>query len=153
MKTCTACHKALPLSAFPKRAASPDGLNTRCFDCKREANRRDYRRDPEAYARRTKVTLDKNRRSPAWNNAWNVWKYTKAIGRNPNLCRFRDTLPFYEEAHRLTTQTGVQHVVDHIVPLRGTYGPPFGFHEPSNLQVITAAENAKKGSKVPRGSK
>lgn len=146
MKTCTSCHRILPPTEFPVRRASRDGLNTRCRVCKREANKRDYQRNPGAYARRTKVTLDKNRRSPAWNNAWNVWKYTKSIGRNRNGSKFRDTLPFYEEAYRRTQATGVPHVVDHIIPLRG--GPVHGWHEVGNLQVLTSAENLAKGNKI-----
>ncbi len=146
MKTCTSCHRSLSLTEFPVRRASRDGLNTRCYACKREANKRDYQRNPGAYAQRTKVTLDKNRRSPAWNNAWNVWKYTKSIGRNRNASKFRDTLPFYEEAYRRTQATGVPHVVDHIIPLRGD--PFHGWHEVGNLQVLTSAENLAKGNKI-----
>ena len=146
MKTCTSCHRSLPLTEFPVRRASRDGLNTRCRDCRREANKRDYRRNPGAYAQRTKATLEKNRRSPAWNNAWNVWKYTKSIGRNRNASKFRDTLPFYEEAYRRTQATGVLHVVDHIIPLRGD--PVHGWHEVGNLQVLTSAENRAKGNKI-----
>lgn len=146
MKTCTSCHRSLPLTEFPVRRASRDGLNTRCRACKREANKRDYQRNPDAYVQRTKVTLDKNRRSPAWNNAWNVWKYTKSIGRNLNASKFRDTLPFYEEAYRRTQATGVPHVVDHIIPLRGD--PVHGWHEVGNLQVLTSAENLAKGNKI-----
>lgn len=146
MKTCTSCHRSLPLTEFPVRRASRDGLNTRCRACKREANKRDYQRNPDAYARRTKVTLDRNRRSPAWNNAWNVWKYTKSIGRNRNASKLRDTLPFYEEAYRRTQATGIPHVVDHIIPLRGD--PVHGWHEVGNLQVLTSAENLAKGNKI-----
>ena len=146
MKTCTSCHRSLPLAEFPVRRASRDGLNTRCRACKREANKRDYQRNPDAYIQRTKATLDRNRRSPAWNNAWNVWKYTKSIGRNRNASKFRDTLPFYEEAHRRTRATGVPHVVDHIIPLRGD--PVHGWHEVGNLQVLTSAENLAKGNKI-----
>ena len=146
MKTCTSCHRSLPLTEFPVRRASRDGLNTRCRACKREANKRDYQRNPTAYVQRTKLTLAKNRRSPAWNNAWNVWKYTKSIGRNRNASKFRDTLPFYEEAHRRTQATGVPHVVDHIIPLRGV--PVHGWHEVGNLQVLTSAENLAKRNKI-----
>lgn len=147
MKTCTSCRRNLQLTEFPVRRASRDGLNTRCRACRREANKRDYQRNPDAYIQRAKATLAKNRRNPAWNNAWNVWKYTKAIGRNRNSCKFKDTLPFYEEAHRKTLATGVLHVVDHIIPLRGS--PVHGWHEPSNLQVLTDAENRAKGIKAP----
>ena len=47
----------------------------------------------------------------------------------------------YAEARRLTKQTGIEHHVDHIKPL-ASGGEP----HPSNLRVITAEENLKKGS-------
>ena len=49
----------------------------------------------------------------------------------------------YEDARRLGEQTGVEHHVDHIIPLvRG--GP----HLPWNLQVITKDQNLSKGAKI-----
>jgi 5-methylcytosine-specific restriction endonuclease McrA len=50
----------------------------------------------------------------------------------------------FEKRNKLTEITGVEHHVDHIIPLsRG------GSHHPDNMQVITALENIKKGSKLP----
>jgi len=54
----------------------------------------------------------------------------------------KEILEIYEKCKRVTRETGVEHHVDHIKPLaRG------GRHHPSNLQIITAAENLKKGAK------
>ena len=36
--------------------------------------------------------------------------------------------------------------VDHVIPLKGEY--VCGLHTPTNLQVLTRAENARKGNKV-----
>jgi len=47
----------------------------------------------------------------------------------------------YAEARRLTLQTGIEHHVDHIKPLSAG-----GEHYPSNLRVITAEDNLKKGA-------
>jgi 5-methylcytosine-specific restriction endonuclease McrA len=53
---------------------------------------------------------------------------------------------FYREADRLKTETGIDHQVDHIIPLRGKVVS--GLHVPWNLRVITAEENQRKNSKL-----
>jgi hypothetical protein len=52
---------------------------------------------------------------------------------------------FYEEAHRLTKETGIPHEVDHIIPLQGKNVS--GLHVETNMQVITESENSKKNNK------
>lgn len=53
---------------------------------------------------------------------------------------------FYMEARRLTEVTGIQHEVDHIIPLRGKY--VWGFHVDGNLQILTATDNRRKSNSV-----
>jgi hypothetical protein len=50
-------------------------------------------------------------------------------------------LEIYEESKKLTSETGIEHHVDHIRPLAAG-----GVHHPKNLRVVTAKENLKKGS-------
>ena len=45
----------------------------------------------------------------------------------------------------MTKDTGIPHVVDHVVPL--THAEVCGLHAPWNMQVITFAANAAKGNK------
>lgn len=49
----------------------------------------------------------------------------------------------YKKAQEETMKTGIQHHVDHIIPLSKG-----GLHLPSNIQVITALENFKKGTRL-----
>lgn len=49
-----------------------------------------------------------------------------------------------DEARRLTAETGVEHVLDHIVPL--CHPDVCGLTVPANLQVITRAQNATKSN-------
>jgi 5-methylcytosine-specific restriction endonuclease McrA len=50
----------------------------------------------------------------------------------------------YRLRYTLTRETGVEYHVDHHIPLK--HG---GKHHPDNLWVITAAENMRKGAKMP----
>lgn len=53
-----------------------------------------------------------------------------------------EIIKIYEDAKRISLETGIEHHVDHIRPLAKG-----GRHHPSNLQILTAEENLKKGAK------
>ena len=60
-----------------------------------------------------------------------------------------ELVPFYQEAARLTRETGVPHEVDHIYPLQAA--DSCGLHVPGNLQVLPRSLNRSKRNKPPEG--
>ena len=80
-----------------------------------------------AYTMKTRA--DKRRRTPAWLTNDDFWMMSE----------------MYHLAEIRTKTTGIVWHVDHVIPLRGK--TVSGFHVPSNLRVITAQENMKKGNR------
>ena len=60
-----------------------------------------------------------------------------------NLDKIRS---IYLECQLITMKTGIEHHVDHIIPLKGKLVS--GLHVETNLRIITASENCKKSNKI-----
>lgn len=64
----------------------------------------------------------------------------------PSWVELEDIKLLYLEARNLTLSTGIQHHVDHIIPL--TNNNVCGLHCLSNLQILSAKDNAEKYNKL-----
>ena len=73
-------------------------------------------------------------------------RYARKIQATPKWSDRSACQEIYALSAEMTRSTGVQHHVDHIVPLKGRN--VCGLHVPWNLRVITAEENLKKSNRL-----
>jgi flagellum-specific peptidoglycan hydrolase FlgJ len=52
----------------------------------------------------------------------------------------------YRKCREITKQTGIDHEVDHVMPLNGV--DSCGLHVPWNLRIVTRAMNRSKGNRI-----
>ena len=72
-----------------------------------------------------------------------VWaKYSRA---KPPWTTHSECRAVWSKSRQMTAETGVQHSVDHIVPL--LHSLVCGLHCPANLQVLPLALNIQKSNK------
>lgn len=74
---------------------------------------------------------------------WNQEKRKISMALATSLWRDKKAIKdIYQEARRLTAETGIKHEVDHIVPIMGQ--KVCGLHVEANLQILTKTENIRK---------
>jgi hypothetical protein len=141
-KTCPRCQATQPLTAFNRRAKSPDGYEAACRECSNLAKWAKYQGDPaERAATLARVKTTKNarfERDPAYKRAFNLWGSTKKRTRIPPWVAIADFVPICREA----LAAGAAFELDHIVPIKGKLVS--GLHVPSNLRVVPRAVNQAK---------
>ena len=176
MRTCTCCCEAKPLDCFYYHAKRGryEARCKDCFKAKartyadtnreavresnrvagakfREANReherarlREYARaNSDLYAVRNKVWRETNPHLKAAKEAHRRASKSRAT---PPWADSKAIKAIYEEAARLSKETGVQMHVDHVVPLKSDI--VCGLHCEANLRVVSAAENLRKSNSL-----
>lgn len=179
-KTCTGCNISKPVSDFTKWRASKDGYKAHCRQCASAKRKKNYDANREVHNQRTRAYYAANKelfkRHKAaymaanqeaireYNSKWmannlsrigakNARRYAEKLQATPKWADPKKIQQFYDEARRLTLETGIQHEVDHVVPLKGPIAKsgPFkgerlvcGLHWEGNMQILTMVDNISK---------
>jgi hypothetical protein len=72
-------------------------------------------------------------------------RYASKLRATPRWADFDAIEAIYKEAARISKETGIEHHVDHIVPLQSRL--VCGLHWAANLRVIPGSENQSKGNR------
>jgi 5-methylcytosine-specific restriction endonuclease McrA len=114
-----------------------------------EANRRAVIDKSAAWAKanpeRFKHYMASRRRDPVADCEKTMRRLAAKKHRTPPWVSKDDFVPVYRQCRELSEQLGVEHQVDHIVPLQGKNVS--GLHVPWNLQIIPAQANQSKGNR------
>lgn len=168
-KICSKCKTGKPVTSFTIDRSKKDGLRTTCRECAKatvakwtaENPERKKLNDAKRHEKRYQIDADKERaRRKIWRES-NPTYFRKYLEENrgahnarvalrdaiklkatPAWANFLLISDLYEQARKITSETGVDHEVDHVVPLRSRY--VCGLHCESNLRIITKAANRAK---------
>ncbi len=77
---------------------------------------------------------------------WNGSRRALQKSATPDWADREQIAALYREASQRWAETGIPHHVDHIIPLKGK--GVCGLHVIANLQILTQAENLRKGTRI-----
>lgn len=125
----------------------------RCIECEAWTSPRDSGLCKlcvaEERERNRRASMERGARQRAIANlALAIRKRTATVSLAAPKWRDRNKIrEIYDEARRLTVETGVAHHVDHYYPLQGRLC--CGLHVHHNLRVLPASDNCSKGNGQP----
>jgi len=120
----------------------------RAYDQKR-GTRKDYWRE-HYHQNAERLNRQRYARPSHRRNVRKQSSYRKRRMSEADICKGNDLVQaqiaqFYDQARAITTETGDQYSVDHIIPL--IHPDVCGLHVPWNMQIMTARENSSKGNR------
>lgn len=163
MKTCTKCKETKELSEFHKKNASLGLYKAECAVCSRKRknewrkkNAKEQRQKWKEWYKDNKEQRDEHQKEYMVKHQKENSAYWNERNARRRALKLKATPPWLTEEHKFIIQeiydlrklrselTGVEHHVDHIVPLKSK--KVCGLHVPWNLQVIPAKQNLAKSN-------
>lgn len=145
-RTCVECHR---LRAAKKYHEDPEAAKRKVYgwrdknpDKSAEHQRQYFERNSDSVRERARVGYAED---PAKVRAAVATYEAAKLQATPAWADMQKILEVYREAERLSLDTGVQHHVDHIIPLRSDI--VCGLHVQWNLRAIPASDNCSKGNR------
>lgn len=159
-KTCTCCKSKLELCYFKRKRQTENSIgksgkhvqmfNSLCKACATASVMRHYYNNQEKkieyQKKQNKLMINEYR--PRMNSHKSAYR---ASSRNatPAWVTKEDRQvmsSLYKQREELSLITGIEHQVDHVIPLNGL--SVCGLHVPWNLQVITREQNSRKSNQL-----
>lgn len=138
-KTCSKCKRELDLSMFHNRAVVKDGKRPDCKECRAPICREGSKKYRERTREERAKYANKWRRANLKRRAATQAKYrTARKNQRCSCCSDEEILSIYKKCPK-----GFH--VDHIYPVSKG-----GLHCINNLQILSAEDNRKKGSSIPK---
>ena len=173
--TCIGCNETKPAKEFYKSTTKKNGLCSYCKDCDSIETMDWQKKFPEKANEKGRAWSSKNREYehkrqkdyrnsnkgkeakrgkeyretfPEKNAAKTAKRRSAKLERIPswsNEADLKAIKKIYARCKRINKLTGVEHQVDHVIPLQGD--SISGLHHSTNLAIIPAALNASKSNK------
>lgn len=142
MKTCTKCGEEKSFESFYKSSRNKSGRRPKCILCEK-AEFKVYRTNNlEEQRKRERSYTKKNLGIRAANNAK---RHATKLNATPSWANLEQIKRIYAACAKITERTGIEHHVDHIIPLQGEN--VCGLHVENNLAIIPAKMNLQKSNK------
>lgn len=173
MKVCNKCKIEKPITEFYKRKPkkdgrkdSIDGYRSWCKQCDSEYAKINKDKLREYYNTPARKEIESNRKKKYYLenkdliksrlkryrennkdkvNAKTMRRLAAKLNAIPKWFNADNVYKLYEKCKEISISTGINHHVDHIVPLQSEY--VCGLHCEENLQIITAEENYSKNNR------
>ena len=159
VRQCSGCGRERSITQFVKNIGSGEMLTSEpgvvCKSCKRTALSRiqklerakEIRRKAGKERRSGKpILLSDERRAVESGEVYRIARAVSLAAATPPWVDRVEISKIYREARRLSDETGVEHHVDHVIPIQ--HPDICGLHVPWNLRVIPASENCAKGNRI-----